>query len=310
MSGKILVTGAGGLLGHAVREVCPEAVFLTSRDGDLRDLRITQNLFEKYRPDYVLHLAAKVGGVKANREQNADFFTDNVQINANVLSAAQHCKVKALISILSSCAYRFYSDRSSTEEDLHEGMPFEGNLGYGYAKRMLDLHSRLLSEQYGCRFATLTPATMYGPHDNFDLEKGHVIAALMHKCLLARQQKKPLEVWGSGKAVRQFVYVKDAAKLLVNWLEKISGAENLIMAPDAGISIRELAYQIAAAMDFKGDIHFDTAQPEGELVRRLESKKCSNLFPDFTFTPMNLGLQETAHWFIHDYKNRLSEKTV
>ncbi len=284
-------------MGHAIREICPEAVFLTSRDGDLRDRNVADHLLGRHQPDYVLHLAARVGGVKANRDGNADFFSDNIQINVNVLTAAQRFKVKGLISVLSACAYSFYSDRPSTENDLHVGMPFEGNAGYGYAKRLLDIQSRLLAQQYGCRYATLTPVTMYGPHDNFDSKTGHVIGALIQKCFSAKQRRQPFKVWGTGSAVRQFVYVKDVARLLLTWIRQVHDYESAIMAPDAGLTIRDLARTIAKVIDFKGAIVFDAAEPEGQLIRRLESTRFQNLFPCFQYTDFENGLQETIQWF-------------
>jgi len=298
MRHKTLVTGSGGLLGHAVREICPEAFFVTSRDCDLMDPHKTLRLFRKAKPDRVIHLAAQVGGVKKNAAQNADLLTSNVMINTNVLNAARECGVSRLLSVISSCAYRVYADRPSCEEDLHEGLPFAGNLGYGFSKRLLDIQTRLLYEQYQCRFSTITPVTIYGPNDNWDLEDGHVVASLIHKCHLAKARNKPLEVWGSGRAVRQFVFSHDAARVLARLLDMPSGPQTVIVAPDSGVAIRELAEAVAKAMDFAGPIVFDGSKPEGQLIRVLRSKRFSELFPDFKFTPLDEGLRKTARWFL------------
>ena len=304
---EILVTGGGGLLGRALQKLCPQALFLTSRDGDLRDIRQTEALFEKFRPKKVLHLAAKIGGVKTNALHNADFFADNVQINVNVLQTAQKFGVSRLISILSSCALPNFPDRPSTEEDLHSGMPYGGNAGYSYAKRMLELQTRLLCEQYGVRFTTITPMTLYGPHDNWDLEEGHVAGALIHKCFLAKQAGKSFEVWGSGRAVRQFVYAPDIARLLLELLEKEDEEpETMIAAMDEGMTIAGLARKIADAMEFRGPVVFDAAKPEGELRRVLKSSRFQERFPHFHFTSFEEGLTETIQWF-SDNQNQIHQ---
>lgn len=297
MQTEILVTGGGGLLGHALKKICPDAVFLTRQEGDLTDRRQVQRLFEDLKPRRVLHLAAEVGGVKKNAAKNADLFEANVQINTNVLSVAREQGVSRLLSILSSCSFQFYSERPSGEEDLHIGLPFGGNLGYGYAKRVLDIQTKLLWEQHSCRYSTLTPVTMYGPNDNWDLEEGHVAGSLIHKCFLAKQQKKALEVWGSGRAVRQFVYSLDVARLLMQALDSWKGPETVIVAPDSGITIAELARLIAQAMKFDGPLVFNPNKPEGQQARVLRSRNFTRYFGSFAFTSLADGLKETAEWF-------------
>lgn len=302
MRAKILVTGGDGMLGHALRKVCPEATFVSRQEADLRDLSQVERIFEKYKPEAVLHCAAIVGGVQANAERNADFFTDNIQINTNVLSVAARHRVMRLLSLLSSCAFQTYAERASTEDDLHQGVPFEGDRGYAYSKRMLDIQTQLIWKQDGLRFSTVTPVTMYGPHDDWDLENSHVLSALIYKCFLAKRDSKPLTVWGSGKAVRQFVFVEDVARFLTRVLEKIEGPDTLILAPDQGISIRELAEGIAREMHFEGPIEYDRSKPEGQLHKVLESKKFSKKFPEFNFTPFHKGLKETIAWFEGELK--------
>ena len=298
MSTELLVTGGGGLLGYALKKPRPGAVFLTRQDGDLTDPNQVRRLFETLKPKRVLHLAAEVGGVKRNAAENADLFTTNVLINTNVLTAAREEGVSRLISVLSSCVFQLYPDRPSTEDDLHVGLPFRGNLGYGYAKRMLDVQTQLLWEQYGCKFSTLTPVTMYGPNDNWDLEGGHVIGSLIHKCFLAKQLNKSFEVWGSGKAVRQFVFSSDVARILLQALDAFEGPGTVIVAPDSGIAIAELAKIIAQAMKFRGEIVFNTHRPEGERIKVIQSREFSHRFPDFTFTPLEEGIRVTVDWFL------------
>ena len=300
MSIDILVTGGNGLLGRAVQMERPDATFVSRQQADLTDPIQVKRLFEKFRPQRVLHLAGKVGGVKYNAKHNADLFSSNILINNNVLEAAKNFGIKRLVSVISSCAFPFYSNRPSIESDLFEGVPFEGNLGYGYSKRMLGLQTRLLNQQYGCDFSTITPVTMYGPYDNFDLEQGHVIGALISKCQNAQKNKTALEVWGSGSAFRQFVFVRDVAKILQSELENFRDDETIIVTPGEGITIRQLAFEIADIMGFKGSVHFNTERPEGQQVKVLQSKRFSNRFSLFSFTPLKEGLEKTISWFLRN----------
>ena len=301
MHTEILVTGGGGLLGHAFKKICPDAAYLTRQDGDLTDLCQVRRLFEEFRPKRVLHLAAEVGGVKKNSLKNADLFATNVLINTNVLNLACEFGVSRLISVLSSCVFQPNPTRPSTEDDLHAGLPFEGNLGYGYAKRMLDIHTKLLWERHGCKFSTILPVTMYGPNDNWDLEEGHVVGALIHKCFLSKQQNRPLEVWGNGKAVRQFIYSSDVARVLLEAMDSFTGPETVIVAPDQGIAISDLARLIARGMKFDGPIVFNTSMPEGQRVKVIRSLNFSSYFTDFTFTSPEEGLRATIEWFCDHY---------
>ncbi|OGR97992.1 MAG: hypothetical protein A2902_00165 [Elusimicrobia bacterium RIFCSPLOWO2_01_FULL_64_13] len=294
---KILVTGGAGLLGSALKGLCPEAVYVTREDADLTDPRRTRELFESIRPEAVLHCSARVGGVKINAEKGDEMFAENVQINASVLSAARISGVKKLISVLSSCAYPDSPDRPLSEDDLHRGFPFHGHLGYAYSKRALDVLTRLISERHGLAYTTITPATMFGPHDSWDLDSAHVIGALISKCRDAKRNATALEVWGSGRAVRQFICSADVARVMLALLDRIDGPRTTIVAPDEGISIRTLAETIARAMDFRGPVVFDESKPEGQAVRVLKSGRFEKLFPDFKFTPLEKALGETARWF-------------
>jgi GDP-L-fucose synthase len=298
MSTELLVTGGGGLLGHALKTKCPDAVFLTRKDGDLTDTSEAERVFNHYRPEKVIHLAADVGGVQKNALLNVELFSNNVRINTNVLDAARKNGTKQLVSTLSGCALKFYPDKPSSENDLHVGTPFRGNLGYGYAKRMLDVQTKLIYDQYGLAFSSIIPMTMYGPNDNFDLETGHVIASLVHRCFLAKQNDAPLEVWGTGKAVRQFVFSEDVARVVLKALESDWGPETVVVTPDEGIEIGALAKHIAEVLDFKGEIVFNTSRTEGERFRTVKSRRFGALLPGFQFTSLRDGLKQTTKWFL------------
>lgn len=297
MTGPLLVTGGTGLLGSAVRQAAPRAIVLSRGDGDLRDFGIVQRIFAELRPAKVLHLAAAVGGVKEHAASNSRFFEDNVLINASVLTVARQARVPKLVSLLSSCAFPMFEDRAATEHDLHTAAPYEGNGGYGYAKRMLDLHTCLAAREERLDWSTLTPVTMYGPHDSFDPQSGHVVGSLIHRCWEAKTRGTPYAVWGSGRAVRQFVFVRDVARLLLNSMDRSLGPTTTIVAPDEGITIKCLAEMIAQAMAYAGPIVFDGAQPEGVLIKRLRSTQFSAQFPGFQFTNLQAGLSETVRWF-------------
>lgn len=300
MSGPLLVTGGSGFLGTAIRRIHPQALFLSSADGDLRDPGVAERMISALRPSIILHLAGRVGGLKDNAAHNAAFFEDNALINAAVLSAARRARVPKVISLLSSCAFPLFAGRPTTEDDLHDALPYDGNTGYGYAKRMLDLHTRLAATEQDLAWTTVTPVTMYGPHDRFDAESGHVVGSLIRRCWDAKTLGTPYTVWGSGRAVRQFVYVGDVARLLVELCGRVTAPATTILAPDDGITIRTLAEAVARAMDYQGSILFDSAQPEGVLVKRLRSTRCSSQFPGFSFTPLETGLADTVRWFLRD----------
>jgi GDP-L-fucose synthase len=295
---RLLVTGGGGLLGQAVRALAPSALCVTREDADLTDLGQTRRLFERVQPTTVLHLAAVVGGVKANAERGADLFAANVMINTNVLATAQATGVQRLIAVLSSCAFPQYPDRPSTEDDLHAGMPYQGNVGYGFSKRMLDIHARLLREQYGCKYSTVTPVTMYGPYDNFDPETGHVVGALIRKCHHAMTTGAPFDVWGAGHVIRQFVYAPDVANWLIREIGRDQGPGTAIVAPDKGVSIFDLAHLIARTMGYPGEPRFDATKPEGVAIKRLRSRRLVGAGSEFTFTSLEQGMRATVQWFL------------
>jgi len=298
MTGPLLVTGGTGLLGSAIRKIRPDAIFLSRADGDLRDRGIAQRLLEEVRPAQILHLAGLVGGVKANAAHNSRFFEENALINTAVLAAARSLRVRSLVSLLSSCAFPLFSDRATTENDLQAALPYDGNAGYGYAKRMLDLHIRLVAKEEGWKWTTLTPVTLYGPQDSCDPESGHVVGSLISRCWAAKTSGTPLVVWGSGRAVRQFVFVDDVAKIALDAVQRNLDSTTTIIAPDAGMTITTLAETIASVMGYAGPIVFDPAQPEGVLVKRLHSTSFSERFPGWRFTRLRQGLEATVRWFI------------
>ncbi|RQM17513.1 hypothetical protein B5M09_013173, partial [Aphanomyces astaci] len=285
----VLVTGGTGLVGRAVQaEVQASSlsnetwIFVGSADADLTDLAATQRLFDTHRPTHVLHLAARVGGLFKQLHEPVEFFRANAAMNDNVLACAHALGVTKVISMLSTCIFPDKTSYPIDESMLHLGPPHPSNLGYAVAKRNLDILSQCYVREYGDHFACVIPTNVYGPHDNFHLQDAHVIPALVHKCWLAKKAgATSFVVGGSGAPLRQFIYSHDLAKLLV-WAvhsyEDVS--QPLILAGDDDeLSIRDVALAIAHAMEFNGQVTFDTTQPDGQLKKTATNAKLRQLHP-------------------------------
>jgi len=216
----VLVTGGTGLVGHALQKVLPNAVYLSSKDYDLRNYDECLSMIRKYMPEHVFHLAAKVGGVKANSDFAAEFYYDNILINTNVLNASYNNNVEKVVSLLSTCVYPNKVNYPLTEDQIHNGEPHQSNFAYAYAKRMLDVQSRSYRKQYGCNFITAVPNNLFGENDNFDLENSHVIPAIIRKIHEANVNNKNVVLWGDGSPTREFTYSLDLANILLFILEK------------------------------------------------------------------------------------------
>eukprot|EP00076_Gallus_gallus_P037351 XP_025002889.1 GDP-L-fucose synthase isoform X1 [Gallus gallus] len=235
---RILVTGGTGLVGRAIQEVVAngegrpdeEWVFVSSRDADLTSAVETKALFEKHKPTHVIHLAAMVGGLFKNIRCNLDFWRRNIHINDNVLHSAYECGVQKVVSCLSTCIFPDKTTYPIDETMIHNGPPHSSNFGYSYAKRMIDVQNRGYFEQHGCRFTAVIPTNVFGPHDNFNIEDGHVLPGLIHKVYLAKQNGSALTVWGTGKPRRQFIYSLDLARLFVWVLREYEEVEPIILS--------------------------------------------------------------------------------
>ncbi|VFV20519.1 gdp-l-fucose synthase-like [Lynx pardinus] len=211
---RILVTGGSGLVGRAIQEVVADGaglpgedwVFVSSKDADLTDAAQTRALFEKVRPTHVIHLAAMVGGLFRNIKYNLDFWRKNIHINDNVLHSAFEVGVRKVVSCLSTCIFPDKTTYPIDETMIHNGPPHNSNFGYSYAKRMIDVQNRAYFQQHGCTFTAVIPTNVFGPHDNFNIEDGHVLPGLIHKVHLAKSSGSALTVWGTGKPRRQFIY--------------------------------------------------------------------------------------------------------
>jgi len=291
------------MVGRAFKKLLPNATLVDSKMYDLRNQLDTNYLFLHEKPTHVIHLAAKVGGVKANSENLGSFYYDNIMINTNVLEAARKYKVRKVVSFLSTCIFPADIDYPLTEKKIHLGPPHPSNYGYAYAKRMLEVQTRTYREQYGVNYVSVIPTNIYGPHDNFDLENGHVLPALIHKCYLAKQNKEDFVVWGDGTSLREFVYSEDIAKLTKWVVENYDEEEPIIFSTSHEVSIRELVSIIVRAFNFDGNVVFDTTKPAGQHRKPADNSKLLSYLPGFEFTPIEIGVAKTIDWFINNYED-------
>lgn len=306
----ILVTGGSGLVGMALRKVVEEEkvpnetwIFLSSRDADLRDAAATEALFQKHKPTHVIHLAAFVGGLFRNMKYNVEFFRYNMAMNENILVNSHKHKVQKLVSCLSTCIFPDKTTYPIDETMIHSGPPHNSNVGYSYAKRMIDVQNRMYNSQYGCNFTSVIPTNIYGPHDNYHLEDSHVIPGLIHKCYLAKKNGTPLTVWGSGKPLRQFIYSEDLARLFIWVLRSYDSVEPIILSvgEEDEVSIKDVVHAIVDAMDFKGEVIFDATKSDGQYKKTASNHKLKRLHPDLKFTPMREGIAKSVKWFVENY---------
>ncbi|XP_062900669.1 GDP-L-fucose synthase [Mobula hypostoma] len=308
---RVLVTGGSGLVGRALQQLVSEGeelpgekwIFLSSADADLTNVAETRAVFERCQPTHVIHLAAKVGGLFHNMAHNLDFWRQNIQINDNVLQTAHEHGVAKVVSCLSTCIFPDKTTYPIDETMIHNGPPHSSNFGYSYAKRMIDVQNRGYHEQYGRMFTAVIPTNVFGTHDNFNIELGHVLPGLIHKAYLAQKNNTPLVVWGSGKPRRQFIYSLDLARLIIWVLREYQEIEPIILSvgEEEEVSIKEAAESIVSAMGFKGEVIFDTSKSDGQFKKTASNSKLRKYLPDFQFTPFSQAIKETCEWFVANY---------
>lgn len=304
MTSKVLVTGGTGMIGSALQSLLKSARYVSSSECDLRDATATNRLFEESRPEFVIHLAAKVGGVKANTDYIGDFFLDNILINTNVIEASRRCGVKKVISILSTCVYPDEVVYPLTEDQVHAGRPHSSNFGYAHAKRMLDVQSRAYRQQHGCNFITAIPNNLFGSYDNFHLENSHVIPAIIRKMHEANLNGEDIVLWGDGSPLREFTYSNDLANILLFLLENYDAPEPINVGNTQEISIKDVAEMIAEISDFKGKIIWDTSKPMGQYRKPSDNSKLIKLgWKQEYYTDLRKSLTETYKWVILNYPN-------
>ncbi len=304
----VVVTGGAGFLG---REVCrqlepfrPRTIIAPrSSSYDLRNKDAIEQLLADSQPDVILHLAAVVGGIEANRLNPGKFFYENAIMGIELMEQARQFGVDKFVAVGSICAYPKYTPVPFREDDLWNGYPEETNAPYGLAKKMLLVQSQAYRQQYGMNAITLFPVNLYGPYDNFDLQSSHVIPALIRKvCEAMESGKQCIEVWGTGSASREFLYVADAAEGIVRATEQYDGAEPVNLGSGNEVSIRDLADLICDVCGFEGEIRWDAEKPDGQPRRCLDTTRAREEFGFESSTSLREGLLQTVQWY---RKNRV-----
>jgi len=298
MENKILVTGGNGLVGS---EFIGDQYFKTSSNVyDLRRMEDTNRLMLRGF-DSIIHCAAKVGGVGGNMNFKGDFFYDNIMMNTNIIEGARMSGVKNLVAFLSTCVFPDNVEYPLTESKIHLGPPHTSNDAYAYAKRMTDIQIKAYREQYGLNYKSVIPCNIYGPNDNYDIVNGHVLPSLIHKCYLARENKTPLSIWGSGKPMREFIFSRDVAKLTEWVLHNYNESEPILLSTSEEISIIDVVDIVVELMNFKGDVIYDSSKPDGQFRKPSDNSKIKSYLPNFKFTPIYEGLKETIEYFEKNY---------
>lgn len=320
---RILVTGGTGFLGSHVMDALeqqgctkgfiyaglkprtnyarlePAAYTCRSKEKDLTDQSVCREVMEALSPQIVIHLAALTGGIGANQVAPADFFYQNAMMGINLLHEAYRCGTDKFVSLGSVCAYPKHAPIPFQEKDLWNGYPEETNAPYGLAKRMLLVQSQAYRQQYGFNAIHLLPVNLYGPRDHFDLNKSHVIPALIKKFITAMEDgQSKVTIWGTGKATREFLYVEDAAEAIIKATTHYDSGEPINIGTGREISIYDLAYIIRDLVGHTGDVVWDHTKPDGQPRRCLDVTKAATLFNFKAKTDLTTGLERTIEWYV------------
>ncbi|MBN2028703.1 GDP-L-fucose synthase [bacterium] len=300
---RVAVTGGNGFLGQYVIKKLNERMtgYIGIADLDHYDLRKTADIvrmFEEHKPNMVIHLAAVVGGIGANRENPGKFFYDNAIMGIQLIETARQYGVKKFVCIGTICAYPKYTPVPFKEADLWNGYPEETNAPYGLAKKMLLVQLQAYRQQYGLNGIYLLPVNLYGPGDNFDPKSSHVIPALIKKCVYAvREKKDEIVVWGTGEVTREFIYVEDAAEGILTAAEKYDQPEPVNIGAGFEIKIKDLVDLIVNLTGFKGKIRWDATKPDGQPRRMLDVERAKREFGFKAQTEFVEGLKKTIEWY-------------
>jgi GDP-L-fucose synthase len=313
---NVMVTGGAGFLGSRVvskleERGCRNVFVPRSKDYDLRERADIERAIRDAAPDMIIHLAARVGGIGANRVHPAEFFYDNLMMGVQLLDQAWRLGVRKFVAIGTVCAYPKFTPVPFREDDLWNGYPEETNAPYGLAKKMLLVQSQAYREQYGYNSIFLLPVNLYGPGDNFDPDSSHVIPALIKKCVDTIQRgDRTIEVWGDGSPTREFLYVDDAAEGILLAAECYNDSLPVNLGSGYEISIKELVETIAQLTGFRGEIVWDVTKPNGQPRRKLDTSRAEATFGFRASTDFPTGLARTVEWYREqvDTARRLSDR--
>ncbi len=302
-SPRIVVTGGTGFLGRHLMAALrargyDDAVAIGAEDYDLTLEDQVAGMLTDLRPERIIHLAAVVGGIGANRRSPGTFFYRNLMMGVLLMEQARRTGVERFLSVGTICSYPKFTPVPFREDDLWNGYPEETNAPYGLAKKMLLVQSDAYRREFGFDAVNVMLVNLYGPGDNFDPETSHVIPALVRKCVEAVERKAPeVEIWGSGQATREFLYVEDAAEAIVLALEKLPDSQPVNLGAGREISIRELAEKIAALTGFHGRLAWDASKPDGQPRRCLDTSRAKQVLGWTASTPFDEGLRRTIAWY-------------
>lgn len=309
---RVLVTGGAGFLGSFLVDKLRERgvadlIIPRSSQYDLTEQAAVRRLFREAKPEVVFHLAARVGGIGANKANPGLFFYANMAMGLNIIEECRQSGVEKLIVVGTTCAYPKFTPVPFKEEDLWNGYPEETNAPYGVAKRALLVMLQAYRQQYGLNGIYLIPANLYGPRDNFDLETSHVIPAMIRKFVEAKEAGDPyMTLWGTGKVSREFLYVEDCAEGILLAAERYDGEEPVNLGTGEEVTIAELAEKVRTVVGYGGGIVWDASYPDGQPRRRLEVSRARTLFGFMPRASLEHGLYQTVAWF----KNaRIAQKT-
>jgi GDP-L-fucose synthase len=300
---RITVTGGKGILGtHLIRKLkekgCKDVMIADLTEYDLRNKEDILKMYDEQKPDIVIHLAAVVGGIGANRENPGKFFYDNAIMGTQLIEYARQKEMEKFVCLGTICAYPKFTPVPFKEENLWDGYPEETNAPYGLAKKMLLVQLQSYRQQYGFNGIYLLPVNLYGPEDNFDLKSSHVIPALIKKCVDAKkEEKKHITVWGTGKASREFLYVEDAALGILLATEFYNEPEPVNLGTGFEITIKDLVKLIAELTGFQGEIKWDASKPDGQPRRMLDTSRAKEKFGFKAKTDFRDGLKKTISWY-------------
>jgi len=300
---RFCVTGGAGFLGAVVcrklRERGAQDVFVPLIEKyDLVNLHSIQQMLEDSKPDVIIHLAAQVGGIGANREHPAEFFYNNLMMGVQLMHTAWQRGVQKFVAIGTICAYPKFTPVPFKEENIWNGYPEETNAPYGLAKKMLLVQAQSYRQQYGFDAIFLLPVNLYGPGDNFNPQSSHVIPALIRKCVQARDLgEKEIEVWGDGSPTREFLYVEDAAEGIILATEKYDKSEPVNLGSGYEISIKDLVHLIGKLTGYEGNFRWDSSKPNGQPRRGLDTQRATDYFGFHAQMPFEEGLRRTIEWY-------------
>jgi len=297
---KVLVTGGDGLVGSSLKRQNTdfEIVSVNRKDADLTSRHDVEAIFKRVKPDYVIHTAARVGGIGRNIATPAQQYTDNILMNTHVIDEACKNGVKKLIAFSSVCAFPADTELIS-ENNLHNGQPFAAHGAYAYSKRMVDVQIDAYRKQYGINYCSLIPGNIFGESDNFNLQDGHVVPSLVHKAYLAKKNNQHLTVWGDGSPQREFIYVDDLSRACLALLKKDDLPQRLLVS-GLELSIKQLVEIIVKYSNVSG-IDWDKSKPNGQMFRRTDKTLFLKELPEFQMTSIDEGIKRTVNWFSENF---------